>query len=445
MATTNHPAPPVSVAERAAGLKGPLLAASAIALAFFGAFGAWAAMAPLSGAAVAPAIVAPEGYRKTVQHLEGGIVREIRVRDGSKVEAGDMLVLLDDTQIRAAFASVQAKLAAEQARAARLHAERTGAAEPDFPEWLLALAREDAEAARLIEAERAMLQARRQALADQIAVLERRIAQAQTDLGAYEGNLVSTDRQLKLIDEEIETVKDLLVKGLDRKPRLLALQRARAELESQRTTAISSSARTRELMAATRAELAATRSRYAEEVATGLVEAQGNANQLQAQAQAARDQLQRVAIRAPVAGTVVNLQLHTAGGVIRAGEPILEIVPRDEPLVVEARVSPNDIDVVHAGLKADVHLLAYRSRHMPRIQGEVLKVSADRLVDQKTGQPYYSAQIVVDMALLHRKAPEVVLTSGMPAEALIITGKRTLVEYLLEPVRLSFRKALRET
>jgi HlyD family type I secretion membrane fusion protein len=445
MATTPSSLPPAEAAERAASLKGPLLAASAIVLVFFGVFGAWAALAPLSGAAVAPAVVAPEGYRKTVQHLEGGIVREIRVRDGGKVEAGDVLVVLDDTQIRASYAAAQAKLAAMQARAARLRAEATGEAEAAFPDELLALAREEAETARLVEAERATLQARRQALADQVTVLERRIAQAQTDLGAYEGNLVSTDRQLKLIDEEIETVKELLVKGLDRKPRLLALQRARAELEAQRTTALSSSARTRELINATHAELASTRSRYAEEVATGLVEAQANANQLQAQVRAARDQLQRMAIQAPTAGTVVNLQLHSVGGVIRAGEPILDIVPRDEPLVVEARVSPSDIDVVHPGLAADVHLLAYHSRHMPRIQGEVRKVSADRLVDEKTGQPYYSAQIVVDTAVLHERAPEVALTAGMPAEALILTGERTLLEYLIEPVRLSFRRALRET
>ncbi|MEK0083585.1 HlyD family type I secretion periplasmic adaptor subunit [Benzoatithermus flavus] len=433
------------IAERAATLNGPLLAAAAIILVFFGGFGGWAAFAPLSGAAVAPAVVAPEGYRKTVQHLEGGIVREIRVRDGSSVEAGDVLVVLDDTQIRATYAAAQAKLAAAQARAARLFAERSETAEPEFPAELLELGRKDAETQRLIEAERETLHARRQALADQVAVLERRIAQAQTDLVAYEGNLTSTDRQISLIDEEIETVKDLLAKGLDRKPRLLALQRARADLEAQRTTALSSSARTRELINATRAELASTRSKHAEEVATGLVEAQGSANQLQAQVRAVRDQLERVVIRAPVAGTVVNLQLHTAGGVIRAGEPILEIVPRDEPLVIEARVSPSDIDVVHPGLTADVHLLAYRSRHLPRIQGEVRKVSADRLIDQKTGQPYYSAQIVVDTAVLHRKAPEVELTAGMPAEALIITGKRTLFEYLMEPVRLSFRRALRET
>jgi HlyD family secretion protein len=435
---------PVSV-ERAASLRPPLLAAAAILLVFFGGFGGWAALVPLSGAAVAPAVVAPEGYRKTVQHLEGGIVAEVRVRDGSEVEAGDVLVVLDDTRARAEYAAARAQLVARLASGARLAAEQAGAAEPAFPGELLALAREDPEAGRLVEAERASLLARRQALADQVAVLDRQIAQARSDLAAYEGGLASVDRQTELIDEEIATVEDLLAKGLDRKPRLLALQRARADLEGQRVATVGNAARTRELIGATRAERTALVSRRAEEVAMGLAEARAEINRLQAAARAARDQLERTAIRAPVAGEVVELKLRTLGGVVGAGEPILGIVPRDEPLVIEARVKPADIDVVHAGLLADVHLLAYRSRHMPRIRGEVRHVSGDRLVDERTGEPYYEARIVVDAATLHKEAPEVELAAGMPAEALIITGERTLLEYIVDPIRASFRRSLRES
>jgi HlyD family secretion protein/epimerase transport system membrane fusion protein len=439
------PTSPASPIERAASLKGPLLATTAIVVLFFGGFGSWAALAPLSGGAVAPAVVAPEGYRKTVQHLEGGIIRKIEVRDGNEVQAGDVLVVLDDTRIRASYAALRAKLVAVLAREARLRAERDGALQAELPAQLVELGREDREIERLIRAEQEMLEARRQALADQVTVLERRIAQAQTDLVASTGGLRSIERQLALIDEEIETVKDLLDKGLDRKPRLLALQRARAELEGQRTLNRGDSARTEELIAATRAELASLRSRYAEEVATGLAEARAISSELEAELRAVRDQLQRTVVRAPVAGTVVELRLRNAGGVIGPGEPMLDIVPRDEPLVIEARVSPADIDLVHPGLAADVHLLAYRSRYLPRIRGEVRNVSADRLVDPKSGQPYYAAQIVVDTATLHDRAPEVELTAGMPAEALIITGERTLLDYLTEPIRLSFRRALRES
>jgi HlyD family secretion protein/epimerase transport system membrane fusion protein len=431
--------------ERAARLRGPLLAALVILLLFFGGFGAWAALVPLSGAAVAPAVVAPEGYRRTVQHLEGGIVSEIRVRDGSAVQAGEVLVVLDGGQSRESFAAARARLLATLAREARLSAEQAGTAEPEFPPELLAFAAEDPATERLLAAERGSLTARRQALADRVAVLDSRIAQAQADLATQEGGLVSIDRQLALIDEEIVTVDDLLRKGLDRKPRLLALQRGRADLDGQRVAMLGSAARTRELIVATRAELASLTSSYNEEVATGLTEARAQAGELRAEVRAARERLDRTVIRAPVAGTVVELQLRTIGGVLKPGDRILDIVPKDEPLVIEARVSPSDIDVVHPGLAADVHLLAYNSRHLPRIRGEVTKVSADRLTDPESGQPYYTAQIVVDKALLREVAPTVELTAGMPAEALIITGERTMLDYLVEPVRLTFRRALRES
>jgi HlyD family secretion protein len=432
-------------AEQAASLKGPLLAATAIVLLFFGGFGSWAMLAPLARAAVAPAIVAPENYRKTVQHLEGGIVQDIRVRDGSKVEAGDVLLTLDDTQIRAGYAAARSKLAALQAREARLTAEQDGRADIRFPEELLALAAESPEIERLVGAERAALAASRQALADRVAMLKGRLAQSQANLKAYKAGTASITSQLRLIDEEIGTVKDLVDRGLDRKPRLLALQRARADLDGQMATTAGSIASTQELIGAVSAELASVTSRFIEEVATGLAEARAEATELGAKVRSARDQLQRTVIQAPLAGTVVQLRQHTPGGVIKAGEPILDILPRDEPLVIEARVAPADIDVVHPGLPADVHLLAYSSRYMPRIHGEVRKVSADRLTDPNNGQPYYAAQIVIDPAALHAAAPQVELLAGMPAEALILTGERTLLDYLIEPIRRTFRRALRET
>jgi multidrug resistance efflux pump len=294
-------AAPIS-AERAASLGGPLLAAAAIILLFFGGLGSWAVLAPLARAAVAPAVVAPENYRKTVQHLEGGIVQEIMVRDGSKVEAGDLLLRLDDTQIRAAHAAARSRLAALQAREARLTAEQNGSSDLRFPDELLALAAESPEIARLVGAERAALAARRQALADQVAMLEGRLAQSQANLKAYKAGTASLTTQLRLIDEEIGTVKDLVDRGLDRKPRLLALQRARADLEGELATTAGSIASTQELIGAVSAELASVTSRYTEEVATGLAEARAEATELAARARSARDQLQRTVIHAPVAG-----------------------------------------------------------------------------------------------------------------------------------------------
>ena len=434
-----------SAVRRAGSVKGPLLLATVILIGFFGIFGGWAALVPLSGAAIAPAVVAPSGFRKTIQHLEGGIVSQIRVREGSTVEAGDVLVVLDDVRTRAEYNTARARLAASLAKAARLTAEQQGAEEADFPAELLAQAEQDPAVRALIDAERDSLAARRQALTDQLAMRDGKVAQAKADLAAYEGSLASIDRQIELIGEEEATVVDLVQKGLDRKPRLLALQRARADLDGQRNTAVANAARTRELIAATMAEREALISGRAEEVATGLAEARAAANELQAAVQAADDRLQRTVITAPVAGEVVDLKLRTLGGVVTPGEAIMDLVPRDEPLVIEARVSPKDIDVVHAGLSADIHLTAFHTRHMPRITGEVRQVSADRLTDAKTGEPYYTAEILVDMAKVRQKTPEVHLTAGMPAEAMIITGERTAFEYLIEPIKNSFRRSLRET
>ena len=431
--------------ERAGSVKGPLLVTVAILLVFFGIFGGWAALVPLSGAAIAPAVVAPDGFRKTIQHLEGGIVSQLRVREGSTVEAGDVLVVLDDVRTRAEYNTARARLAASLAKAARLTAEQQGADTAVFPPELLAQAEEDAAVRALTDAERDSLVARRQSLVDQLAMRDGKVAQAKADLVAYEGSLASIDRQIELISEEEATVVDLVQKGLDRKPRLLALQRARADLDGQRNTAVANAARTRALIAATMTERQALISGRAEEVATGLADARASANELEEAVQAASDRLQRTVIKAPVAGEVVDLKLRTLGGVVTPGEPIMDLVPRDEPLVIEARVSPKDIDVVHAGLPADIHLTAYHTRHMPRITGEVRQVSADRLTDAKTGEPYYTAEILVDMAKVRLKTPEVHLTAGMPAEAMIITGQRTAFEYLIEPIKNSFRRSLRET
>ena len=431
--------------ERTANFRGPLLAASAILLVFFGGLGGWAVMVPLSGAAVAPAYVAPEGFRKTVQHLEGGIVADILVREGSQVAAGDVVVVLDGTRARADFNAARSEFVSVLARSARLAAEQAGSDTPVFADDLVAEGESDPQVRALMDAERKNLLARRKALADQVAMRDGKIAQAGADLASYEGALTSIDRQIELIDEEIATVEDLLRKGLDRKPRLLALQRARADLDGKRNVAVNNADGTRELIVATQAERAALLSSREEEVATGLAEALAAGNRLRAEYQAAKHRLDRTRILAPVAGEVVDLKLRTVGGVVRAGDPLMDLVPSDQPLVIEARVSPRDIDVVHPGLKADVHLTAFHTRNLTRVQGEVRQVSADRLTDPKSGEAYYTAQIVVDLTEVQKTSPELRLSPGMPAEALIITGERTAFQYLVQPIRDSFRRALRES
>jgi HlyD family type I secretion membrane fusion protein len=422
-------------------LRQPLLAGAATALAFFVGFGTWAATAPLAGAAVAPAVVVPDGSRKTVQHLEGGIVRRILVRDGDRVAAGHPLVELDETRTLAEHAALLADWRALAAAEARLVAEQAGAEEVRFPKAILT-ARADPTVARLLEGELKRFMSRARALADQEAVLRERIRQSEAEIAGHQAEIRSAERQIALILEEIGTVKILVKKGIERKPRLLALERSWAQIEGARATAQAAVARAKQTIGEAQQQITALRSERAEGTANELADTRRELAQAQQKLAAAADKLARITITAPVAGTVVDLKLKTPGGVVGAGDPLLDLVPLDDTLVLEARVAPVDIDEVHAGLRAQVHLLAYKSRNLPRIDGTVREVSADRLADTQTGQPYYKARIALPTTAL---PPGVSLAPGMPAEALIITAERTFLNYLIQPLKDAFRRGLRES
>lgn len=298
-----------------AGLLGLL-----VVLLFVGGFAAWAAIAPLQSAAVAPGSVIVETSSKTVQHLEGGLVKAIHVREGDLVEAGEVLIELDETQAKS-----------------------------------------------------------------RIAVLSSQIE--------------SETEQLTYLAQEIADIEGLVAKGLATKPRLLALYRRQVELE-------------------------------------------GAKRQHEAELIAARDIVLRSMVRAPIDGKVVGLQVHTPGGVIGPGEVLMTVVPQDDVLMVEARLDPNDIDVVHQGLDAQVRLTPYSARHVPPVEGHVVWVSADRFTDEATGMSYYLARIRLEA--VSDLAEDVTLYPGMPVEAMIVTGERTFLDYLLDPVLRSFRRAFRE-
>ena len=423
-------------------LKTPLIAGAAITLAFFGGFGGWAATAPLAGGAMAPAVIVPEGSRKTVQHLEGGIVRSIRVTDGSRVEAGDVLVELDDTRTRAEHAALLSEWRALSAAEARLLAEEAALPRPMFPVELTQAANGDPALARLLAAEQGRFTSRHQALVDQQTVLDERISQATAEIEGHQAEIVSADRQLALIGEEFKGVKELYDKGLERKPRLLALERAQAQIEGGRAQSMAAIARTRQAIAEAASQKQAMQSQRAEQVSDELAATRRELATTAEKIRTAADRLSRGRIVAPVAGTVVDLQAKTIGGIIGPSQAVLDIVPMADELVLEARVAPMDVDEVHVGLNAQVHLLAYKSRNLPRIMGRVRAVSADRLTDPKTGQPYYKAMISVAPAGL----PDgIVMTSGMPADVMIVTGDRTALQYLLQPVRDLWRRGMNES
>ena len=423
-------------------LRPPLLAGTAVALAFFAGFGGWAATAPLAGAAVAPALVAPEGSRKTVQHLEGGIVRRILVHDGSLVAAGQPLVELDDTRARAEHAALLAEWRAATASEARLLAEQADRTEPAFPAELLDAAREDPALARMLAGEVDRLSTRRASLRDQQAILADRVAQAEAEIVGLEAEIASAHTQLGLIGEEIEIVERLLAKGLERKPRLLALLRSKTQIEGAIAADRAAIARAGQVIAEARQQSLSLESSQADDIAAELAATRKGLAGLAERIRATADQLARIVVTAPVEGTVVNVRIKTIGGVIEPGAPLLDLVPAGGELLLEARVAPVDIDEVHPGLRAQVHLLAYNSRSLRRIEGEVRGVSADRLEDPATRQPYYLAKVAVDRAAL---PAGITMTAGMPADVMIVTGERTLIQYLLRPITDTLRRGLRES
>lgn len=434
---------PIPTAAIGRSLRRTLWIGSAIASAFFVGFGGWASLAPLSGAAIASGVVSPEGNRRVVQHLEGGIVRKLLVRDGSIVTAGQPLVKLDANITRAKYDSVLKEYRTNLAKHARLIAERGGADDMVFPadEW----GSKDSDVAReMFAAERHLFFTRLESREKQREILEQRIVQLQDQIAGYKAQIASQTRQLSLVREEAKGIRVLVNKGHERKPRLLALQRAEAEIVGARAGNKSAVARALSEIGEVQARIESLDSTHRAEVETQLSEVQAKLAKLREEMRAAVDVLNRTVITAPVSGTVMRMRTHTLGGVITAGEAILEIVPSGEELIINARISPTDVEQVHPGLAARVVLTGYSQRNMPKLEGEVLSVSADRLTDKGTGEVYYRARVKLPAEHVRKIAPHVTLKPGMPVEVMVVTAERTLLDYLIEPVTASFRKSFNE-
>jgi HlyD family secretion protein len=413
-----------------------LAGVAALALGF-GGFGAWAARAPLAGAVVASGVIAVDGSRKTVQHLEGGIIAELLVREGDRVEAGQVLVRLDDLEARALHDLLEGEYFALRAQEARLEAERDGNEAIVFPAGL------DWAPAEILAGQQRIFESGREALAGRIDVLGRRIAQLEAQAAAIEAQRAAGRDQLSLIAEEVGGVRTLVEKGLERRPRLLALERHAAALTGQQGDYANRIAQVREAIAETELEILNARRERVEKAALELREAGMRRAEVQERLTAASVALGRRDVVAPQSGVVLSLRYHTLGGVVPPGGEILDLVPEDGPLVVEVRVFPTDIDTVHPGQPARVALSAYKGRTTPYLDGRVLRVSADALADERTGQHFFRAEIEVDAGQV-AVLDTVRLMPGMPVEAFIETGERTLLDYLIQPFTDSFRRAFRE-
>ncbi|MCU0983400.1 MAG: HlyD family type I secretion periplasmic adaptor subunit [Acetobacteraceae bacterium] len=409
---------------------------------FLGGFGAWSALAPLSEAAVGPGVIKVEGNRRTIQHLEGGIVREILVRDGDRVRAGDVLMRLDDVAAGAQFQALDAQRLFLVAQDARLSAELANAPTITWPEEIQAR-RNDPRVADAMAGQTALFIARRTAFESNQQVLSARIDQLRASTESARSQLVSQERQMALIREEMRGVAELLRLGLERRPRLLALQRAEASLVGNRDDIIGQIQRNEASIAETEAQMRAQddmrRSDYSKEQR----EVRDRLAEVDERLRQARDVASRRDIVAPVSGAVLNLRFFTIGGVVRPGDPVLDIVPSDDRLIAEVQVSPTDIDVVHPGLLAEVRLPAFKQRLVPFLHGKVTFVSADAVFDERTRMSHYRANVAIDDDQLAR-LQGVELTPGMPVEVMILIGERTFWQYITQPLRDSFARAFRE-
>ncbi len=405
---------------------------------FIGGFALWAALAPLESAAIAAGVVGVSGERKTVQHLEGGIVAAIPVSEGDQVAAGDMVLLLDDTNPRTSLSLLEMQYHSALALEARLQAERDGLAAIRWPETLLAgTAWEE-----VLATQERIFEARRGSLANETAIYKQRIGQLRRQAEGLEDHIESQDRQLALLAEEEEAARTLFEEGYERKPRLLAVQRRLAEVAGERARNAAEIARIDERIGETRLMMAQSGTERHTEVTTQLREVETRLSDVRERLIAARDVLARTRVVAPVSGTIMGLQVFTVGGVIAPGQELMDIVPEDDSLVVEARVAPTDIDSVAIGLPAQVRLTAFSLLTTPPLDGKVIRISADRFTDRESGASWYEARVALDPG--QPELADLELLPGMPAEVMILTGASSPIEYLLKPILASFRRALRE-
>jgi membrane fusion protein, epimerase transport system len=434
--------PPTPPSDSARGAVWTGLAIMAL---FFGGIGGWAAYAPLNGAVVAPAVVKVDGNRKTIQHLDGGIVRELRVREGDRVEAGQTVIVLDDTQARAGVTMLSQQHDAYRAQQARLVAERDKLSAVPFPPDLAAR-RGEPEVAAILLTEEKQFEIRRTGLTGQVSVLKQRIQQLEEQIRAAQAQEVSQKEQLALIREQLKDQRYLLDRGLTQRPRVLELERTAAAITGQAGEIAGNIAKARQAIGEVELQMVQAQNDRMTDIAKDLRDTQDKLLDLPPKLQAAGDVLNRTELRTPYSGYVVGLSVFSVGGVIGKGEKVMDIVPTRNELTVEANVNVDDAHEVRPGMRAEVQFLAYKQRVVPQIHGEVTQVSADRLTDAKTGVPYYTALVRVEESELAEAKTKnnVDLQPGMSATVMIPTRERTALDYLIGPVVASFDHAFRQ-
>jgi HlyD family secretion protein/epimerase transport system membrane fusion protein len=421
-------------------VRSPVRKGYALILLFVGCFGAWAAMAPLAGGAIAPGIISPDESRRVVQHLEGGIIRDLRVREGDKVAEGQLLLVLEPVQPKANYDTLVAQRNALLAQKARLAAEKNKAQTIAFPGELIS----NGKLSEAAESQRQIFETRRNVQTVRKNLLRERIDQLTEQIKGYQTQIANLDKQISYVREEVTGKQILLQKGLLQKPEALRLMRNESELLAQRASFETEISKTKQQIDETNLQIVDADATRLDEVAAETDKVETALVDVDERLRASQDVLQRTEITAPIAGRVINLRFRSAGGVVQRGEPILEIAPQDDRLIIEARIDPNDIPFVHTGQVAQVHLAAYSIRTMPRLKGIVRSVSADRVTDGNGRQSYYVARVEIDKEDFKKHATKAALIPGMSADVTFLTEQRTLLQFLLAPMLDVLRRGMLE-
>lgn len=406
--------------------------------------GGWMAFAPLNSAAISSGEIVLNQGRKTIQHLEGGIVEEILVAEGQKIESGQPILVIRDVAQRTRMNTIYDQLASTRALHSRLVAERDGVEAPDFSMLEDGIDLPGEKFASLRKMQSNLFESRRTALSTKIELIAARKQSTERQLEGLRHQVKALRTRLKLVDTERANLASLYKKKLVTAKRVMALERDTARLQGELGAQESNIARLEQAILVTDIEVIDLKTETQNAVLQELHKAQLSIQELMHKMVATTDQLARTIIKSPTQGIAMDLQVHTRGAVLQPGQRIVDIVPRDDRLIVRARLDPNDIDLVASGTKTKVLLSAYKAKKVPKLNGEVLNVSADILTERETGERYFEARVLVEDAVLQDLKAEVELYPGMSAQVFFLTGERTLADYLISPIRDAAYRAFRE-
>jgi epimerase transport system membrane fusion protein len=435
-AQTNAKIPDVSLVTNDAPIRA---IGMAVLLGTVGILGTWSYLAPIDSAASASGFVTVKSHSKTIQHLDGGIVKELIAKDGDIVSEGDILLTLDGSEIKAQLEILRGQQITFAAQVARLTAERDRLGLVNYPKEVQNLS--DARVVEAQQSENQIFNARKNAHEGEVSVLNQRISQLNSRIQGLQGQKTSKQELKASYSEEAKDLRELLAEGFADKQRLRDLERSISSATGEIASLSSEIAGSEMQIGETRLQIIQIQKQFQEEVANKLSEVQAQLYDINQRLTATNDKVNRIQIKAPSAGRVMGLTVHNPGSVITPGRPILEIIPQGEELIIEARVSPMDVDRVHVGLLAEVRLSSFKQALTPKMEGKLINISADKMTDERTGAPYYDATIEITPESYAKLSDDnMELLPGMPADVLINIGERTLFEYLLQPITNAFAR-----